>query len=116
MNIPLLPNEESTKMEASKTKTKEDAMEVKHALSPTEVRASNMKKDAYDEYSSSSGDEEEDDDDDDDEGGDPNINSKIAGGTTSNTPDGASSVLQIPLRYTKSGRKRSIPFPVRVSV
>ena len=67
-------------------------------------------KDIYDEDSSSSGDEDDDDDDDEE---DSNVKVTEAGAT--NSPDGTSTVLKVPLRYTKSGRKRSIPFPVRVS-
>jgi hypothetical protein len=114
MNIPLVPNEESTKMEASKTKTKEGVMGSTNTLVPTEAHAV-IKQEAHHDYSSSSGeeeDDEDDDDDDDDDEEDNTNNGKAPGGS----PDGKSSVLQIPLRYTKSGRKRSIPFPVRVSV
>ena len=78
---------------------------------PTEARTSIVKKHMYDEDSSSSGDDDEEDDDDDE---DDSNHGKIAAATATNAPDGKSSVLQIPLRYTKSGRKRSIPFPVRV--
>ena len=112
MNIPLVPNEESSKMDTPTTIPKEDAMRSTNEHVPTEARTSIVKKHMYDDDSSSSGDEEEDDDDDDDE--DDSNHGKIAAATATNAPDGKSSVLQIPLRYTKSGRKRSIPFPVRV--
>lgn len=77
----------------------------------TDKHADLGKRDMYDDDSSSSGDE--DDDDEEDEG--LSNNGKVREGTTANTPDGKSTALDIPLRYTKSGRKRSIPFPVRVS-
>jgi hypothetical protein len=50
---------------------------------------------------SDSTDSDDDDEGDDDEGGEK---------------EDASGTFQIPQRFTKSGRKRSVPFPVRVSV
>jgi hypothetical protein len=57
---------------------------------------------------SSSGEDEDDDDADDDSEGPLKDNVKESSKDTEGS-------LQIPQRYTKSGRKRSIPFPVRVS-
>ena len=113
MNTAPMPNDESTMVEV---KTKEDTcMGNTHELAVTIARDSNIKKEMYADCSSSSGDED-DGDIDDDEDEDESNDGKVAGEKNKNTPDGTSSVLQIPLQYTKSGRMRSVPFPVRVSV
>lgn len=52
---------------------------------------------------SDSTDSDDDDEDDEDEG-------------DAKGKEDASGTFQIPQRFTKSGRKRSVPFPVRVSV
>ena len=109
-NTPVVEHEE-LKSGSQKIETREDGKIAVNELVPAEAG----KKDVHDGCSSSSDDNDDDcDDDEDDEeedGEDEDDRNVGKGGTDGNTP-----VLQLPLRYTKSGRKRSIPFPVRVSV
>lgn len=109
-NTPVVEHEE-LKSGSQKIETREDG---KITVNDLVLAEAGKKDDMHDGVSSSSDDEEDGDDDDEDE--DDGNFGKGAEGTTSKGPDGNTSVLQLPLRYTKSGRKRSIPFPVRVSV
>ena len=108
MNIPLSSHEVSAKMDSPNvTMAKDDAMVNTNQIVPTDERTKKKYVHNDDDDDSSSGDEY---DDDDDEGN--SYDGKGAEGTRTKT---LSTVLNAPLRYTKSGRKRSIPFPVRVS-
>ena len=111
-NTPVVEHDD-LKSGSQKIETREDGKIAVNELVPAEAG----KKDVHDGCSSSSDDcddECDDDDDDEEEDGEDEDDRNVGkGGTDGNTN---TPVLQLPLRYTKSGRKRSIPFPVRVSV
>jgi hypothetical protein len=64
---------------------------------------------------SSSGDDDDENEGEDEEDDNEDSDQQGTNGSEQVITKNADGTLQIPQRYTKSGRKRSVPFPVRVS-